>query len=80
MPGRAPLTDDLLRRVAVAYLEETAPGKDRAAVTRVAARFDRPVKTINNWIARARNEGWLGPAAQGRAGADPGPRLLEAKS
>jgi transposase len=38
------------------------------------------VKTINNWIARARNEGWLGPAAQGRAGADPGPRLLEAKS
>lgn len=70
-----PMTDDLLRRVAMAYLEETGPGKDRAAITRMEQRFDRPRGTILTWVNRARKEGWLGPAVRGRMGSEPGPKL-----
>lgn len=69
------MTDDLLRRVAMAYLEETGPGKDRAAITRMEQRFDRPRGTILTWVNRARKEGWLGPAVRGRMGSEPGPKL-----
>ncbi len=77
--GRTPLTDDHLRSVAVAYLEETGPGKGRGALQRVVARFDRPEGTVRTWLRMARREGWLGPGMQGRAGAEPGPRLRAAK-
>lgn len=69
------MTDDHLRRVAMAYLRETAPGKDRAAISRMEAQFGRPRGTILTWIARARKEGWLGPAVRGRLGSEPGPKL-----
>lgn len=75
-PGRIPITDDLLRQVAVAYLEEIGPGKDRAVLQRLEERFGRPKGTLRTWLGRARSEGWLGPAVQGRMGAEPGPRLL----
>ncbi|MFE7856012.1 hypothetical protein [Streptomyces sp. NPDC057403] len=75
-PGRIPITDDVLRQVSLAYLEETAPGKDRAVLQRLSERFGRPKGTVRTWLGRARDEGWLGPAVQGRMGADPGPRLL----
>lgn len=74
-PGRAPLTDELLRSVAEAYLRETAPGKERGPVRRMAEEFGRPEETIRTWLTRCRKAGWLGPTAQGRAGAEPGPRL-----
>lgn len=74
--GRTPLSDDLLLSVALAYLEETAPGKDRRVLKRLSERFDRPEETIRTWIARARKAGWLGPGSKGRPGAEPGPRLL----
>lgn len=74
--GRTTITDDLLRTVAHAYLQETAPGKDRRAIQRLATRFDRPEGTVRTWISRARKEGWLGPGARGRMGAEPGPKLL----
>lgn len=73
--GRAPITDELLREIAVAYLIETAPGKPSGAVKRIAERFERPEETIRTWITRARKDGWLGPSVKGRAGAEPGPRL-----
>ncbi|MFF6939987.1 hypothetical protein [Streptomyces lavendulae] len=76
-PGRVPITDDLLRQVALVYLEESGPGKGRAALQRLAERFGRPVGTVRTWLGRAREEGWLGPGVQGRLGADPGPRLLD---
>jgi len=77
-PGRAPLPDELLRQVAEGYLMEIGGGL-RGAVQRLAERLGRPEKTVSNWVAKARKEGWLGPASQGRAGATPGPRLLESR-
>lgn len=72
------MTDDHLRKVAMAYLRETAPGKDRAAISRMEQEFGRPRGTILTWITRARKEGWLGPAVRGRLGSEPGRRLIEA--
>ncbi|MFE2828484.1 hypothetical protein [Streptomyces sp. NPDC059271] len=77
-PGRAPLPDELMRQVAEGYLLEIASGL-RGAVQRLAERLGRPEKTVSNWVAKARKDGWLGPAAQGRAGAAPGPRLTESR-
>lgn len=73
--GRTPMTDELLRQVALAFIEETGPGKDKRAIQRMAERFDRPEGTLRTWIARARKEGWLAPGSKGRIGADPGPKL-----
>ncbi|MFI9170512.1 hypothetical protein [Streptomyces lincolnensis] len=75
--GRAALSDDLLRGVAVAYLGETRPDKPAGALQRLSAEFGRPEGTIRTWLARARSEGWLGPSVKGRAGAEPGPLLRD---
>lgn len=76
---RNAVTDDLLRQVAEAYLEETAPGREPGALRRMAERFSRPEKTIQGWVSRARRAGWLGPGARGRSGAEPGPRLTRVR-
>ncbi|MGV9281629.1 hypothetical protein [Streptomyces sp. NPDC003730] len=73
--GRTAMTDDFLRDVSLAYLRETAPGQPQGATRRLAEAYGRPEQTIRTWVARARKEGWLGPSAKGRAGAEPGPRL-----
>lgn len=73
--GRTPMSDELLRAVALAFIEETGPGKDKRAIQRMAKRFDRPEGTLRTWIARARKEGWLAPGSKGRIGAEPGPKL-----
>lgn len=73
----AAMTDELLRDIARAYLEESSGDKDRAVVKRLEERFGRPRGTIVTWISRARKEGWLGPATRGRVGAEPGPKLAE---
>ncbi len=75
--GRAALSDDLLRQVAVAYLAETAPGRPPGAVRRMAEEFGRPEETVRTWVAKARQAGWLGPSVKGRAGAEPGPLLRD---
>lgn len=74
--GRTAMTEDLLRQVALVFIEETAPGKDKRAIQRAAARFGRPEGTMRYWVAQARRHGWLNPGSKGRIGADPGPRLL----
>ncbi|MGA5371405.1 hypothetical protein ACPCSD_10035 [Streptomyces griseoincarnatus] len=73
--GRTAMTDDFLRDVALSYLRETSPGQPQGATRRLAEAYGRPEQTIRTWVARARKEGWLGPSARGRAGAEPGPRL-----
>lgn len=78
--GRQLLDDDLMRRIAEAYLRETAPGQPTGALGRLAAEFGRPEETVRSWIARARTRGWLGPSRQGRRGAEPGPRLRQEQS
>ncbi|MGW2256096.1 hypothetical protein ACWCXH_39060 [Kitasatospora sp. NPDC001660] len=75
--GRTPITPDLLRQVAMAYLEETAPGTPSGAMKRMAERFGRPEETVRTWVTRARKDGWLGPGAKGRTGAEPGAKLLQ---
>jgi hypothetical protein len=75
-PGRVLVTDELLRHVALAYLDESRPGKDRAVLQRLEERLGRPKGTVRGWVQRAREEGWLGAAVQGRMGAEPGAKLL----
>lgn len=79
-PGRAPLPDELLRQVAEGYILENAPGKPRGAVKRLAEQLGRSENTVSRWVARARKDGWLGPGRQGHEGAEPGPRLIAARS
>lgn len=74
-PGRAPLTDAQLAEVAVRYLLETAPGKPRGAIQRIAKQMGKPPATISRWVMRARADGWLGPAVPGREGAEQGPKI-----
>lgn len=79
-PGRAPLPDELMRAVAEGYIAESAPGRPRGAVKRLAQQLGRPEATVARWVTRARREGWLGPGASGREIGEPGPRLLAAQS
>ena len=74
-PGRQPLSDDLIRDVALRYLTETGPGKPRGAVQRLAEHYGKPAQTISRWVMRARADGWLGPAVPGREGGAHGRRL-----
>lgn len=78
--GRTELTDELLRQVALAFIEETGPGKDKRAIQRMVERFGRPEGTLRTWISRARKTGWLAPGSKGRIGAEPGPKLIESQS
>lgn len=74
--ARRRLDDEFLRDVAVAYLQtlEHAP---RRPVQHLAELLQKPRQRIASWIARARRDEWLTPAVPGKAGADPGPRLIE---
>ena len=74
-----PTAGDPLRELAEIYLEETAPGQPRGHLDRIAARLDCPKNTVTTRLSRARKQGWLGPAIKGRAGSDPGPRLIAAR-
>lgn len=74
---RVTVTDELLRQVALVFIDESMPGRDANAIQRVARRFARPEGTVRSWIARARRDGWLEPGSKGRIGAEPGQRLLE---
>ena len=71
--GRPRLSDDLLHKVAIAYLEEQHHGPHLMA--RVAERFGTSETRARDWVRRARQEGFLTAAGQGRKGALPGPRF-----
>ncbi|MBT2391634.1 hypothetical protein J7E87_19900 [Streptomyces sp. ISL-1] len=79
-PGRAALPDELMQAVAEGYIAESAAGMPRGAVKRLAAALDRPEQTVSRWVVRARKEGWLGPGAAGREGAEPGIKLIAARA
>jgi hypothetical protein len=84
-PGRPALADAWYRRVAESYLralEEGAESPVTAVRAELAEHLDRPDlsrATVAGWIRKARKGGWLSAAIPGRAGAEPGPRLLEAR-
>ncbi|MFC0452317.1 hypothetical protein [Rhodococcus jostii] len=71
--GRPTLSDDHLREVARAYLDEATRGT--GLTRRLSKRFDRPEATIRDWIGAARRRGFLSAAAPGRRGASAGPHL-----
>jgi predicted transcriptional regulator len=77
--GRPRVTDEQLRALAEAYLAETAEGKPARPVARIAEQLGRPEETVRTWLARARKEGWLAPGVKGRAGGEPGSKLLAAR-
>lgn len=74
-PGRPPLDDGLLQRVATAYLAEQ--GRGPGLYDRMVAHFpDRPITpTLRHWVRLARERGFLTPAERpGQRGSDPGPK------
>lgn len=71
--GRPELPDDLLEKVARAYLEEATTGV--GLTRRLAQRFNRPEATVRDWIAAARRRDFLSPAVPGRRAAAAGSRL-----
>jgi hypothetical protein len=77
--GKPTVSDEHLRAVAEAYLAETAPGQPSRPLLRLAEKFGSPEETVRTWVARARKEGWLAPGVKGRAGGEPGPKLLTAR-
>ena len=74
--GRRGRTDAHYRDIAIAYLEVYESGVSRGILDELAARYGRPRETIRDWVRRARELGFLTTGTQGRAGAEPGPRLL----
>jgi hypothetical protein len=74
--GRPSVTDSMLEWLAEAYVLETAEGMPPHPVARIAERIGRPPETVRTWLSKARKEGWLAPGVRGRAGGEPGPKLL----
>jgi len=71
--GRPRRDQELLERVAFAYLEEVKRG--RGLTRRLALRFNCPSETVRDWIHAARQAGYLSPGLPGRRGAFAGARL-----
>jgi hypothetical protein len=74
--GRAAANSEWYGHVARVYLDFYAEHGQRA-VKAMAHYLDAEVNTVYWWIRRAREEGWLTMGQQGRAGANPGPRLIK---
>lgn len=74
--GRAPLTDEHLRDVAVEYLKLQADLGPRGGILQAMSdRRDVPLGTIRDWVRRASEAQFLDRAKQGKVGRNPGPRL-----
>ena len=74
--GRAAANSEWYGHVARVYLNFYAEHGQRA-VKAMAHYLDAEPNTVYWWIRRAREEGWLTKGQQGRAGANPGPRLIK---
>ena len=75
--------EDHYRWVALTYLRLQAEGVGYGIKARIGAEFEQEAgwqpasETVRDWIAKARRKGYLTKGVPGRAGAAPGPRLLE---
>lgn len=81
--GRSGYGDEHYRRIAFAYLDLVDRGQTRGVLAALAAAETKslgrevPVETVRTWVNQARRRGFLTPGEPGRAGAKPGPRLIE---
>lgn len=73
--GHGRVTDEYLARLAVAYAE-LAP-KGRNVSMGLAMALGKPVPTVKGHIMRARREGFLTDAIEGREGGEPTAKALE---
>ena len=79
--GRPPVPDDRLELVARTYLELFNAGWRNGIRQELAGRLSKrlgkpvPIGTADDWLERARTDGWLRRGGRGRAGARPGPKL-----
>jgi hypothetical protein len=73
--GRPPRPEAHYRDVALEYLE-IYEGGSRTVLKELAERRGIPRQTVRDWVARARQIGYLAPGKQGRAGGTPGARLI----
>lgn len=72
--GRAP---EFYRQVAVEYLDLYQQGHGRGLLYELAERRGISRNQARDWKRRAVELGFLTPGTPGRAGAEPGPRLME---
>lgn len=83
LPGRPPLTNELLRLVAEVYIEEFPRSSRRinkAVTEKLRQELDQPdlkVSTVKNWVGRSRGDDWLADTSGGQPNGSPGPKLLE---
>jgi hypothetical protein len=81
--GRPAHPDDHYREVAVAYLDLQREGFGKGILLELAnregRRLGRPVarETARDWVRGARKRGFLTSGHPGRAGAEPGPNLVQ---
>lgn len=64
--GHGRVTDDYLARLAIAY-EELAP-RGRGVSAALASALDKPIQTVKAHVMRARHDGFLSEALEGREG------------
>lgn len=74
--GRAADNQEWYGHVARVYLDFYAQHGQRT-VKAMAVFLDAAPNTVYWWVRRAREQGWLTKGQQGRAGANPGPRLIQ---
>lgn len=60
------VTDEYLARLSLAY--DVAARRHRDVSARLATALDRPLQTVKGHLMRARKEGFLSPAEEGREG------------
>ena len=81
--GRRGYSDDFYANVARLYLTLLAEGGGRGVLRRCSSALSKragreiPPETVRDWIHRARKKGFLTMGTPGKAGAAPGPRLID---
>jgi hypothetical protein len=78
--GRKRLSDEFIRSVAEAFLDEMGPGVYSRLAVRLRPGGRKPTeKQLEGWVRRATQDEWLSPGRSGSSYRSPGPRLIAAR-